>query len=248
MKLLENKTAVITGAARGIGKAIALKYAQEGANVAFIDLNYDESAIETEKELQSFGTKCKAYAGNVTNSEAMNAIIEDVIANFGKIDILVNNAGITRDKLLMRMSEEDWDIVLNVNLKSAFIMTKAVQSYMIKQRNGVILNMSSVVGISGNAGQANYSSSKAGLIGFTKSIAKELGSRNVRCNAIAPGFIETVMTKQLPEEVITDYLKKIPLRKSGQAEDVANLATFLASDMANYITGQAISVCGGLQI
>ena len=248
MKLLENKTAVITGAARGIGKAIALKYAQEGANVAFIDLNYDESAIETEKELLSFGTKCKAYAGNVTNSEAMNAIIEDVIANFGKIDILVNNAGITRDKLLMRMSEEDWDMVLNVNLKSAFIMTKAVQSYMIKQRNGVILNMSSVVGISGNAGQANYSSSKAGLIGFTKSIAKELGSRNIRCNAIAPGFIETVMTKQLPEEVITDYLKKIPLRKPGQAEDVANLATFLASDMANYITGQAISVCGGLQI
>ncbi|MDL2227697.1 3-oxoacyl-[acyl-carrier-protein] reductase [Bacteroidales bacterium OttesenSCG-928-K03] len=248
MKLLENKTAIITGGARGIGKAIAMKYAQEGANVVFIDLNYDEAAMETEKELQSFGTKCKAYAGNVVDSEAMNLIIEDIIANFGRIDILVNNAGITRDKLLMRMSEDDWDMVINVNLKSAFIMTKAVQSYMIKQREGVIINMSSVVGVSGNAGQANYSASKAGLIGFTKSIAKELGSRNIRCNAIAPGFIETVMTKQLPAEVIDDYLKKIPLRKPGKPEDVANLATFLASDMANYITGQVITVCGGLQI
>ncbi|MFZ4400001.1 MAG: 3-oxoacyl-[acyl-carrier-protein] reductase [Bacteroidales bacterium] len=246
MKLLEGKTALITGASRGIGKAIAITFASNGANVAFSDLAYDENAQKLEIELTAFGVKAKAYASNAASFEASEKLITDVAADFGQIDILVNNAGITRDGLLMRMSENDWDLVMNVNLKSVFNLTKAVQKVMLKQRFGSIINMSSVVGRSGNPGQSNYSASKAGIIGFTKSIAQELGSRNIRCNAVAPGFIETEMTAQLPPEIKETWIKDIPLKRTGKPEDVANLCLFLGSDLSSYISGQVINVCGAM--
>lgn len=246
MKLLEGKTALITGAARGIGKAIAIKFASEGANVAFTDLNYDEYMQATEKELNAMGVKAKGYASNAASFDDSAKLIDDVVSDFERIDVLINNAGITRDNLLMRMQEKDWDMVLTVNLKSAFNLTKSVQRVMMKQRSGSIINMSSVVGVSGNAGQSNYSASKAGMIGFTKSIAQELGSRGIRCNAIAPGFIETEMTQKLKEDVKEAWIKTIPLRRSGKPEDVANVATFLASDLSSYVSGQVINVCGGM--
>ncbi len=246
MKLLEGKVAIITGAARGIGKSIAVKFAQEGANIAFTDLNYDENMITTEKELNELGIKAKGYASNAAVTADSEKLIADVVSDFGRIDVLVNNAGITRDNLLMRMQENDWDLVMTVNLKSVFNLTKAVQRVMMKQRFGSIVNMSSVVGVNGNAGQSNYSASKAGMIGFTKSIALELGSRNIRCNAIAPGFIETEMTSKLKEEVRDAWIQDIPLKRSGKPEDVADVATFLASDLSSYVTGQVISVCGGM--
>jgi len=248
MKLLENKNVLITGASRGIGKAIALKFAEHGANVAFSDLMYDDNMMALEKELSAFGVKAKGFASDASSLTGSEQLITDVVALFGTIEVLVNNAGITRDNLLMRMEEKDWDMVLNVNLKSVFNLTKAVQRYMLKQRQGSIINMASVVGISGNAGQSNYSASKAGIIGFTKSIAKELGSRNVRCNAIAPGFIETDMTAKLPQEIVENWVKNIPLRRSGKPEDVANLALFLASDLSSYISGQVVNVCGGMEV
>ncbi|MDP2724450.1 MAG: 3-oxoacyl-[acyl-carrier-protein] reductase [Bacteroidales bacterium] len=246
MKLLAGKTALITGAARGIGKAIALKFASEGANVAFSDLNRDENMETTEAQIEALGVKAKGYASNAALYDDGEKLIDQVVADFGTIDILINNAGITRDNLLMRMQEKDWDMVLNVNLKSAFNLTKAVQRVMMKQRSGSIINMSSVVGVSGNAGQSNYAASKAGLIGFTKSIAQELGSRNIRCNAIAPGFIETEMTHKLSDEVRVEWIKNIPLRRAGQPDDVANVAVFLASDLSTYVSGQVINVCGGM--
>lgn len=246
MKLLEGKTALITGAARGIGKAIAVKFASEGANIAFTDLKYDEYMEATEKELNAMGVKAKGYASNAASFDDSEKLIVDVVNDFERIDVLVNNAGITRDNLLMRMQESDWDMVLTVNLKSAFNLTKAVQRVMMKQRIGSIINMSSVVGVSGNAGQSNYSASKAGMIGFTKSIAQELGSRNIRCNAIAPGFIETEMTSKLKDDVKESWIKTIPLRRSGKPEDVADVATFLASELSSYVSGQVINVCGGM--
>lgn len=246
MKLLEGKVALITGAARGIGKAIAIKFAQEGADIAFTDLTYDEHMEATEKEINALGVRAKGFASNAASFEDSESLINQVAEAFGSIDILVNNAGITRDNLLMRMQEKDWDMVLTVNLKSAFNLTKAVQRIMMKQRNGSIINMSSVVGVNGNAGQSNYAASKAGLIGFTKSIAQELGSRNIRCNAIAPGFIETEMTHKLKDEVREAWIQTIPLRRSGKPEDVANIATFLASDLSSYVSGQVINVCGGM--
>ncbi len=246
MKLLEGKVALITGGARGIGKAIALAFANEGANIAFSDLRIDEQAEELVKELTSHNIKAKGYASDASSFEDSEKLVNDVAAEFGQIDILVNNAGITRDNLLMRMSEADWDLVIKVNLKSIFNMTKAVQKIMLKQRFGSIINMSSVVGLDGNAGQSNYSASKAGLVGFTKSIAMELGSRNIRCNAIAPGFIETDMTAKLPEEVRKSWAEQIPLRRGGKPEDVANAAIFLASGLSSYVTGQVLSVCGGM--
>jgi 3-oxoacyl-[acyl-carrier protein] reductase len=248
MKLLENKTALVTGAARGIGKAIVLAYAREGANIAFSDLRLDADTELLEKELQALGVKAKGYASDASSFDASEQLIEAVVQDFGGIDILVNNAGITRDGLLMRMTENDWDLVLKVNLKSAFNMTKAVQRIMLKQRSGSIINMSSVVGLEGNAGQSNYSASKAGLIGFTKSIAQELGSRNVRCNAIAPGFIETPMTEKLGDDVREGWIKQIPLKRAGQPQDVANIAIFLACELSSYVTGQVISVCGGMKM
>ena len=246
MGLLEGKTALITGAARGIGKAIALKFAQEGADVAFTDLKRDEFMEATENELKALGVNAKGYASNAASFEESQQTVDEVIGDFEKIDILVNNAGITRDNLLMRMTEQDWDLVIMINLKSVFNLTKAVQKVMMKQRFGSIINMSSVVGVEANAGQSNYSASKAGMIGFTKSIAQELGSRSIRCNAIAPGFIETEMTHKLKEDVREAWIKTIPLRRSGKPEDVANVATFLASDLSSYVTGQVINVCGGM--
>ena len=248
MKLLEGKTAIITGGSRGIGRAIALKFAEEGANIAFSDIRYDTDAEDLEKILNKMGVKAKAYVSDASSFEDGEALINDVHKEFGRIDVLVNNAGITRDNLLMRMTEQDWDLVIKVNLKSIFNLTKSVQRIMLKQRSGSIINMSSVVGVNGNAGQSNYSASKAGLIGFTKSIAQELGSRNVRCNAIAPGFIETEMTSKLPEDVKKEWVKTIPLRRSGLPEDVANTATYLASDLSGYVSGQVISVCGGMSM
>ncbi len=246
MKLLEGKTAVITGAARGIGKAIALRFAAEGANIAFTDLAYDENVQRLEKELTAFGVKAKGYASNASNYLDTNEVIKKIVEDFGRIDALVNNAGITRDTLLMRMTEEQWDLVINVNLKSVFNFTKAVQAIMLKQKSGSIINMSSVVGVSGNAGQSNYAASKAGIIGFSKSVAKELGSRNIRCNAIAPGFIITEMTGALPEELRKAWTDKIPLKRGGTPEDVANVSLFLASDLSSYVSGQVINVCGGM--
>jgi len=246
MGLLDGKTALITGAARGIGKAIAIAFAKEGANIAFTDLALDENTATGETEMKAFGVEAKAYASNAAKFDDAVKLIDDVMADFGRIDILVNNAGITRDNLLMRMTEADWDAVIAVNLKSIFNMTKAVQRVMLKQRSGSIVNMSSVVGVSGNAGQSNYSASKAGLIGFTKSIAQELGSRSIRVNAVAPGFIATAMTDKLPEDVRKEWVKTIPLRREGQAEDVANVCLFLGSDLSSYVTGQVISVCGGM--
>ncbi len=248
MKLLEGKVAVITGAARGIGKAIALKFAQEGADIAFTDLNEDDNFRNTEKEIAALGVKAKGYASNAADFAQAGETIDKIVKDFGKVDILVNNAGITRDGLLMRMTEQQWDMVINVNLKSAFNLTKAVIPHMMKQRSGSIVNMSSVVGVSGNAGQANYSASKAGMIGLTKSTAKELGSRGIRCNAIAPGFIITDMTGALPEDVRKDWEAKIPLKRGGTPDDVANVCTFLASDLAGYVTGQVVHCCGGMNM
>lgn len=246
MNLLEGKTAIITGAARGIGKEIALTYAKQGANVAFTDIELNENTQALEKELTEIGVKAKAYQSNAAKFDEAQALIKSVAADFGRIDVLVNNAGITRDTLLMRMSEDQWDMVINVNLKSVFNLTKAVQPVMLKQRSGSIINMSSVVGVTGNAGQANYSASKSGILGFTKSVAKELGSRNIRSNAIAPGFIETDMTAKLSEEVRKEWAKTIPLRRGGKPEDVANACVFLASELSTYITGQTLNVCGGM--
>ena len=247
MKLLEGKTAIVTGASRGIGKAIAITLAKEGANIVFTDLVYDDIAKEVEKELLSYGVKAKAYASDASKFDDSQKLIDNILKEFGQIDILVNNAGITRDNLLMRMSEEQWDMVLNINLKSVFNMTKAVIRPMMKAKAGSIINISSVVGVGGNAGQSNYSASKAGMIGFTKSMAKELGSRNIRSNALAPGFIETEMTKTLPEDVVKGWYEKIPLKRGGSSEEVAKVVLFLASDLASYVNGQVISVCGGMQ-
>jgi 3-oxoacyl-[acyl-carrier protein] reductase len=246
MKLLEGKTALITGAARGIGKSLALNFAEHGANVAFTDLEYNDQVKEVEKEIESKGVKAKGYASDASNFKQTEETVQQILKDFGQIDVLINNAGITKDTLLMRMTEEQWDAVLTVNLKSVFNFTKAVQRSMLKQKSGSIINMSSVVGVSGNAGQSNYSASKAGIIGFTKSIAKELGSRNIRCNAIAPGFIITEMTDKLPEEVKKDWAEKIPLKRGGKPEDVSKAAIFLASDLSEYITGQVMNVCGGM--
>ncbi|MCF8308120.1 MAG: 3-oxoacyl-[acyl-carrier-protein] reductase [Bacteroidales bacterium] len=248
MKLLEGKTALVTGAAQGIGKAIALKFAEHGANVVFTDLEYNDACKQLEKELREYGVKAAGYASNASSTDDSARVVNDILKEFDRLDILVNNAGITKDNLLMRMSEGDWDAVMNVNLKSVFNLTKAIQRHMLKNRQGSIINMSSVVGVSGNAGQSNYSASKAGIIGFTKSIAQELGSRNIRCNAIAPGFIETEMTGQLSDEVREEWSKLIPLKRPGKSEDVANTAVYLASDLSAYVTGQVISVCGGMNI
>ena len=248
MKLLEGKTALITGAARGIGKAIALKFASEGANVAFTDLAIDENAKNTEKEIEAFGVTGKGYASNAADFADTERVVAEIVKDFGRIDILVNNAGITRDGLMMRMSEQQWDMVINVNLKSAFNFVHALTPIMMRQKAGSIINMASVVGVSGNAGQCNYSASKAGMIGLAKSIAKEVGSRGIRANAIAPGFIITDMTNQLSEEVKTEWAKTIPLRRGGTPDDVANVATFLASDLSSYVTGQVIHCCGGMNM
>ncbi len=246
MKLLENKTALITGATRGIGKGIALTFAKQGANVAFTFSSSVEAAQELEGELKSYGVNAKGYQSNAAKFDAAQSLATDVLKEFGSIDVLINNAGITRDNLLMRISEEDFDKVIEVNLKSVFNLTKAVIRPMMKQRKGSIINMSSVVGLKGNAGQANYAASKAGIIGFTKSVALELGSRNIRCNAIAPGFIETEMTAKLDEDVVQGWRKAIPLKRGGTPEDIANACVFLASDMSSYITGQTLSVDGGM--
>ena len=248
MKLLEGKTALITGAARGIGKAIALKFASEGCNIAFTDLNIDDNALKTQSEIESFGVKAKGYASNAANFDETHKVLEEISKEFGRIDILVNNAGITKDGLMMRMSEAQWDAVLTVNLKSAFNFIHAVTPIMMKQRTGSIINMSSVVGVSGNAGQCNYSASKAGMIGLAKSIAKEVGSRGIRANCIAPGFIITDMTNALSDEVKEQWAKQIPLRRGGTPEDVANVATFLASDLSSYVSGQVIHCCGGMNM
>ena len=246
MKLLEGKTAIITGASRGIGSGIAKVFAQHGANVAFTYSSSAESAMVLENELVAMGVKAKGYQSNAANFVEAQKLSEDVMLEFGNIDILINNAGITKDNLLMRMSEEDFDKVIEINLKSVFNMTKAVQKVMLKNRKGSIINMSSVVGVKGNAGQANYAASKAGMIGFTKSIALELGSRNIRCNAIAPGFIETEMTAKLNEDVVQGWRESIPLRRGGTPEDVANACVFLASELSAYITGQVLNVDGGM--
>lgn len=246
MQLLQNKIALITGATRGIGKGIALTFARNGANVAFTYVSSDEKARALEAELQAFGIKAKGYKSDAGNFKAADELVNSVVSEFGTVDVLVNNAGITRDTLLMRMSEQQWDEVINANLKSVFNLVKAVQRPMLKAKKGSIINMSSVVGVKGNAGQSNYAASKAGIIGFTKSVALELGSRNIRSNAIAPGFIETEMTGALDEKVIQQWREAIPLKRGGSAEDVANLTLFLASDLSSYITGQCISVCGGM--
>ena len=246
MKLLEGKVAIITGASRGIGSGIAKVFAQQGANVAFTYSSSAESAMALENELNALGIKAKGYQSNAADFSDAHKLVDDVIAEFGTIDILINNAGITKDNLLMRMSEEDFDKVIEINLKSVFNMTKAVQKIMLKNRKGSIVNMSSVVGVKGNAGQANYTASKAGMIGFTKSIALELGSRNIRCNAIAPGFIETEMTAKLNEDVVKGWREAIPLKRGGSPEDVANVCVFLGSEMSAYVTGQVINVDGGM--
>lgn len=248
MGLLNGKTAIVTGAARGIGKAIALKFASEGANVAFTDLVIDENAEKTVKEIEAFGVKAKGYASNAANFAETETVVNQIKDDFGTIDILVNNAGITKDGLMMRMSEAQWDAVIVVNLKSAFNFIHACTPIMMRQKNGSIINMASVVGVHGNAGQCNYSASKAGMIGLAKSIAQELGSRGVRANAIAPGFIITDMTAKLSDEVKEEWSKKIPLRRGGTPEDVADIATFLASDMSSYVTGQVIQVDGGMNM
>lgn len=248
MKLLEGKTALITGAARGIGKAIALKFASEGANIAFTDLVIDENGKKTEEEIAAYGVKCKGYASNAASFEDTEKVVAQVKEDFGSIDVLVNNAGITKDGLMMRMSESQWDAVIAVNLKSAFNFIHAVLPIMMRQRGGSIINMASVVGVHGNAGQANYAASKAGLIALAKSIAQEVGSRGIRANAIAPGFIETAMTAALSDEVRKEWAQKIPLRRAGQVEDIANVATFLASDMSSYVSGQVIEVDGGMNM
>lgn len=246
MKLLEGKTALVTGASKGIGRKIAEKFAEQGAKVAFTYLSSVEKGQALESELQKFGTQVKGYRSDASKFDQAEQLINDIIADFGAIDIVVNNAGITKDGLLMRMSEENWDEVIAVNLKSVFNVTKAASKPMMKARQGIFINMSSVVGITGNAGQANYSASKAGIVGFTKSIAKELGSRNIRANVVAPGFIRTEMTDVLDPKVVEGWEAGIPLKRAGETEDIANVCVFLASDMSAYITGQTISVCGGM--
>ena len=246
MKLLEGKVALVTGAGRGIGKAIALRYAEAGADVAFTDLAINEAVEQTVKELEAMGVKAKAYASNAANFDETHDVVKQVVEDFGRIDVLVNNAGITKDGLMMRMSEEQWDAVINVNLKSAFNFIHAVTPIMAKQRSGSIINMSSVVGVSGNAGQCNYSASKAGMIGLAKSIAKEMGPRGIRANCIAPGFIITEMTNQLSQEIKDQWAAQIPLRRGGTPEDVANVALFLASDLSSYVSGQVIHCCGAM--
>ena len=246
MKLLEGKTALITGASRGIGKAIALKFAGEGADIAVTNIFDDDEFKTTIKEIEALGVKAKGYVFNVASFNDSQRIINEILTDFTKIDILVNNAGITKDTLLMRMTEEQWDAVIAVNLKSIFNLTKAVIQPMLKQKGGSIINMSSVVGVSGNAGQSNYSASKAGILGFTKSIAKEVGSRGIRVNAIAPGFILTEMTDKLPDDVKNEWINKIPLKRGGTPNDVANTALYLASDLSSYVTGQTINICGGM--
>lgn len=246
MKLLEGKVALVTGAGRGIGKAIALRFAQEGANVAFTDLVVNEAVEETVKEIEALGVKVKAYASNAANFDETHEVVKQIVEDFGRIDVLVNNAGITKDGLMMRMSEAQWDAVINVNLKSAFNYIHAVTPVMAKQRGGSIINMSSVVGVSGNAGQCNYSASKAGMIGLAKSIAKEMGPRGIRANCIAPGFIITEMTNQLSQEIKDQWAQQIPMRRGGTPEDVANVALFLASDLSSYVSGQTIHCCGAM--
>jgi len=246
MKLLEGKTAIITGASRGIGKGIAQVFAQQGANIAFTYSSSVDAANALEKELLAQGVKAKGYKSNAASFDEAQQLADDVLNEFGSIDVLVNNAGITKDNLLMRISEEDFDTVIEVNLKSVFNMTKAVQRTMLKQRKGSIINMSSVVGVKGNAGQTNYAASKAGIIGFSKSVALELGSRNIRSNVIAPGFIETEMTAKLDEETVKGWRNAIPLKRGGTPEDIANVCVFLASDMSAYITGQTLNVDGGM--
>ena len=246
MGLLDGKVALITGAARGIGKAIAMKFASEGADVAFTDLVINEVGEQTVKDIEAFGHKVKAYASNAANFEETHNVVNQILADFGRIDILVNNAGITKDGLMLRMSEAQWDAVLNVNLKSAFNFIHALTPIMARQRSGSIINMSSVVGVSGNAGQCNYSASKAGLIGLAKSIAKEMGPRGIRANCIAPGFIISDMTNALSEEVRDAWVRQIPLRRGGTPEDVANVAVFLASDLSSYVSGQVIHCCGAM--
>ena len=246
MKLLEGKTAIITGASRGIGKGIALTFAKHGANIAFTYLSSEEKAKALAEELSAFGVKAKGFKSDASKFEAAQDLADQVMETFGSIDVLVNNAGITKDNLLMRMSEEDFDTVMEVNMKSIFNLTKAILRPMLKQRSGSIINMSSVVGVKGNAGQANYSASKAGIIGFSKSTALELGSRNIRCNVIAPGFIETEMTAKLDENIVKGWTDSIPLKRGGTPEDIANATVFLASDMSAYISGQVLNVCGGM--
>ena len=246
MKLLEGKVAIITGGSRGIGRGIAKIFAQQGANVAFTYRSSVTEANQLEEELKTFGVKVKGYQSNAADFNQCEQLVEEVVKDFGTVDILINNAGITKDTLLMRMSEEDFDKVIQVNLKSVFNMTKAAQKIMLKQRKGSIINISSVVGVQGNAGQANYAASKAGILGFTKSVALEMGSRNIRCNAIAPGFIETEMTAALKPEIVEGWRNAIPLKRGGQPEDVANACVFLASDLSSYITGQVLRVDGGM--
>ncbi len=245
--LLQGKTALVTGGARGIGKAICQKFALNGANVAFTDINKNEAFENTEKELQETGIKARGYVSDASKLDNSQETVDQVVKDFGSIDILVNNAGITKDTLLMRMTEEQWQAVIQVNLNSVFNLTKAVQRTMLKQRSGSIINMSSVVGVAGNAGQSNYAASKAGIIGFTKSVARELGSRNIRVNAIAPGFIITEMTGELSEEYKQGWLDTIPLKRAGTPEDVANVAVFLGSELSSYVNGQVIQVCGGMK-
>ena len=246
MKLLEGKVAVITGAARGIGKAVALCFAENGANIAFTDLSIDENGRKTEEEILAFGVRCKAYASNAADFQQTHEVVEKIMGDFGRIDILVNNAGITWDGLMLKMEEKQWDMVININLKSAFNFIHAVTPVMMRQRSGSIINMSSVVGVHGNAGQANYSASKAGMIGLAKSVALELGARGVRANAIAPGFIITDMTAKLPEAVKEEWNKKIPLRRGGTPEEIAKVALFLGSDLSSYVSGQVIEVNGAM--
>ncbi len=246
MTLLKGKVAIITGATRGIGKGIAKKFAEQGADIAFTYVSSGSAAEEVEKELTSLGVKAKGYQSNAGEMKSAEELIANVLEDFGNIDIVVNNAGITKDGLLMRMSEENWDDVIDINMKSVFNMTKATLRTFLKNKNGVFINLSSVVGVQGNAGQSNYAASKAGIIGFTKSVAQELGSRNIRSNAIAPGFIATEMTGKLDEKVVEGWLENIPLKRAGTPEDVANTALFLASDMGAYVNGQVLSVCGGM--
>jgi 3-oxoacyl-[acyl-carrier protein] reductase len=246
MKLLQDKVALVTGGSRGIGAAIVKRFAEQGANVAFTYLSSEERAKKIEDELKELGVEAKAYKSDAASFEQAEALVKSVLEDFGKIDILINNAGITRDTLMLRMSEEQWDQVIHTNLKSVFNLTKHVIRPMMKNRGGSIINMSSIVGVTGNAGQANYAASKAGIFGFTKSIAKEMGSRNIRCNAIAPGFIETDMTDELDEKTKEAYLNSIPLKRLGKAEEVADTCVFLGSDLSAYVSGQTISVCGAL--
>lgn len=248
MELLKGKVALITGAARGIGKAVALKFAHEGADIAFTDLEINAQAEQTRQEIEACGVTCRAYASNAADFEATHAVVEQIHRDFGHIDILVNNAGITKDGLMLRMTEQQWDAVINVNLKSAFNFTHAIVPVMMRQRGGSIINMSSVVGVNGNGGQCNYAASKAGMIALAKSIAKEVGSRGIRANCIAPGFILTDMTQQLPDDVREQWIKTIPLRRGGTPDDVANVATFLASDLSSYVSGQVIHCCGGMSM